>query len=99
MEQFIDKNKIYVISVISFLMFTFCYIFWREFTAIVGAFLFSTLGLLLIHFIDDKMLGNVNTYDEIVNKKNWAYSIYFFSIVYGVVHLAGKAIDVFYSMR
>ena len=52
--------------------------------AFAGGILGAVIILALIHILDNKMLGKVDTYEEIVEKQNLPYAIYFLSVTIGV---------------
>ena len=58
--------------------------------AFVAAILFVVIDVALLHFIDDKFLKGVDTYDEIVKHNNLAYAVYMLGIC-GIIAAANIA--------
>jgi len=67
--------------------------------AFAGGVLASVIMLLIIHYLDDKLLGKVDTYTEIVTEKNFAYALYFASVAFTVVAAFGFAFLVFLTFK
>lgn len=87
----------YTIAII--IAFLFMYYYFTSFVAIAGSFVFSILGLLLFANADDKILGNIDTYKELIDEQNVAYAITLLaiSIIIGAGIISGSLI--FYTLR
>lgn len=74
----------------------------NQFTAFLsiagGVFVSATL-IQLFHFTDDKLLGDVNTYEEIIVKKNLAYAKYLQSIALLLLGGFGFSALVFFTLK
>ncbi len=91
------KLIFYSISIIT--AFLLLYYYFASFVAIIGSFVYSILGLLLFSLADDKILGEVNTFDEIIKNRNMAYAVTL--LIYAIIISSGiiSGSLIFYSLR
>jgi hypothetical protein len=94
-----DYKRLLLYAGTIILIFLVFYNYFASFVAIIGSLLYAILGLYLFAKADDKVLGNVNTYDEIVNKQNISYAIALLTIA--IIISAGiiSGSLIFYSLR
>jgi hypothetical protein len=85
MNSLLDIKHIFYASLIGTILLLIGHFVVTSFLAIGTGAYSITLVLTAILYIDSKMLGGVNTYEEIVLKKNMAYAAYFCAIVFAVV--------------
>lgn len=65
-----------------------------------GMAIFSvSVGILVWSFIDDFILGKVNTYEQIIEKQNLAYAIFTVGIIFIVTMCLFSAFAVFIAFR
>ncbi len=73
----------WLLFILGLVIFFVCNYYFTPLLAFAGGLLASGSFAVFIHFIDDKLLGSVNTKEQIVDFGNIAYAIYFFALVIG----------------
>ena len=95
----IINNKWHWIFVI---VATVIFITANQFTAFLsiagGVFISATL-IQLFHFSDDKLLGDIDTYEEIIKNQNLAYAIYLLNISLLLLGGFGFSALVFFTLK
>jgi len=97
MKSLYEYKWLAILVVANIILFAIGYIFLSQFLPFAGGLLASILGLFLFQLSDDKLLGNVDTYKEIIGNKNLAYAIYLLSISIIIAICFGSAFLVFVS--
>lgn len=94
-----NYRKLISYGIIIITTFLFIYFYFSSFVAIAGSFVYSILALLLFSVADDKILGNIDTYKELIKEKNVSYAITLLaiSIIIGAGIISGSLI--FYTLR
>ena len=80
MKSLYEYKWLAILVSTNIILFILGYIFLSELLPFAGGLLASILGLFLYQLSDDKLLGKVDTYNEIIVNKNLAYAIYLLSI-------------------
>lgn len=80
MKTLINNKWLWIAVIIVTLMFVLANTYLTAFLSIVGGVFVAVTILQLFDFADDKLLGGIDTKEEIIRKGNIAYAIYLFSI-------------------
>lgn len=80
-------NKKFVIGFFIFgiIAFVIGQYIWNAVMAFTAGIFSISLITLVLHFIDDKALGDADTYEQIVTNGNLAYAIYFLAMALCVI--------------
>jgi hypothetical protein len=80
MKTLINNKWLWIAVIFATLIFTLANLYLTAFLSIVGGSFVAITMLQIFHFVDDKLLGDVDTKNELIEKGNVAYAIYMFSV-------------------
>lgn len=96
--KFYEYKWVLVLIVVSILFYLLGQFVLNQFWAFAGALLAGSLALAVFQFSDDKIIGNVDTYKEIVENKNTALGLYYVALALIIAIPFGSAFLVFLSL-
>jgi len=96
--KFYEYKWVIVLIVVSILFYLLGQFVLNQFWAFAGALLAGSLALAIFQFSDDKIIGSVNTYQEIVVNKNIALGLYYVALALVIAIPFGSAFLVFLAI-
>lgn len=82
-KSILSYKYAWAMLIVGLIIFFVCNYYFTPLLAFAGGLLAAGSFAVFVNYIDDKLLGSVNTKEQIVDFGNIAYAIYFLSLVIG----------------
>jgi hypothetical protein len=99
MKTIINNKWLWIMVGFATLLFFLANTYFTAFLSIVGGTFVAVTMLQLFHFVDDKLLGEVDTKVELIQKGNLAYAIYLLAISFIIIGGFGFSALVFFTLK